>query len=440
MKNTSTIVTTCALLCIIMGWNRAGAQDPLEFTGSIFNPVLVHGGPGSYDENLLVGSNITWSDGIFYLYYVGIGMNEQGVCLATSVDGYIFDKSEDNPLLTPSGMGFDSLGAGSGPVVKDGQTWVMYYNARQYPGWGPGESTGRATAQDLTGPWQRSAGPVITVGSPGEWDAALISTTSVLPLDTGGFIMYYYASDDFNNAWLMGMATSPDGITWNKYNDPNTTDPPYAESDPILPAGAAGEFDEWGVVGSGVLRMHGFYHMYYAGLGPGPGGFRTDIGYAYSIDGITWEKWPENPVYVQENDPYFDPSTMIFENNAILVHGAYVYMYYDYGTVENAIGLATAPNIWEGIGDRTTNDGLRMTNYPNPVRQSTVFCYYLDEYTHVKLEVFDGYGNRIAIPADESQTAGEQRILWNARDLPAGIYNYRLTAKGIQETGKLIKL
>ncbi|MDP1623436.1 MAG: T9SS type A sorting domain-containing protein [Bacteroidales bacterium] len=436
MKKAITVLALGILWSLLPGWNGAIAQEPLEFTGSFFNPVLTHGDPGSYDGDLLVAPYALWDNGAFYIFYAGNG----GGCLATSSDGLIYTKFAGNPVITPSGNGFDSLFAGGGPVLKVGPKWVMYYGARQYPGWGPGESTGRATADSLTGVWERSSAPVLTIGSPGEWDAGLVNTNNVLPLDTGGFIMFYYASDDFNSNWLMGMATSPDGITWTKYNDPATTQAPFAESDPILPAGAPGEFDEWGVTGAGVLRMGGYYHMYYAALCPDPTlGYRSDIGYAYSSDGISWEKWPENPVYVQENDPYFNNTTMIYEQPCTLVNGSTVYLYYDYGTWENSLGLATAPNIWVGINERITNYKLQITNYPNPVYQSTTFFYSLKDPGQVKLEIFDSFGRLVEVLENASRPKGKHQVTWNAENYPAGIYNYRLWAGGAVGKGKVIK-
>lgn len=435
MKKSVTIFMLSAMITLFPGWNGAIAQLPLDFTGSPYNPVLTHGVPGSYDD-LLVAPFVVWDEGTFYMFYAANG----GGCLASSDDGLIFAKFAGNPIITASGVGFDSLGAGGGPVLKAGQQWVMYYGARQYPGYGPGESTGMATADNLEGPWEQSFEPVLTIGSPGEWDMGLVYTTSVLPLDTGGFILFYYGATEFNGFWIMGMATSPDGITWTKYNDPNTTQPPYAESDPILPAGGPGSFDEWGVTGAGVLRMGGYYHMYYSSLGPDPSlGYRSDIGYAYSEDGITWTKWPGNPVYAQEDDPYLDPATMIVEQASTMIHDSTVYLYYDYGTTENSIGLAKAYNVWFGTNEPVKmENALRITNFPNPVAQSTTFSFMLNEPGKVKLELFDSFGRLAAVVADEFMSSGRQERSWNAESYPAGVYSYRLESTGKTGIGKLI--
>lgn len=434
MKKQVTLLVFSAILYSFTGLNRAFAQEALQFTANQNNPALTHGDPGTYDGEFCVLPYPLWDNGTFYLFYTG----NAGVCFATSTDGYDFTKFTGNPVLTASGSGFDSLGAAQAVVLKVGAKWVMYYNARQFPGWGPGESIGRATADSLTGAWDRSLAPMLTLGSAGEWDAGLITPNNVFPLASGGFIMFYYASTDFNGTWLMGMATSPDGINWTKYNDPATTQAPYAESDPILPAGESGEFDEWGVLGAGVFKKGGFYHMYYSGVGPGPGGYRTDIGFAFSADGITWQKWAENPVYVQEDDPYFNAITMIFEQPGVLLYNSTVFMYYDYGVQENSLGMATADcpikiSEWE-----LSDYALRITNSPNPVTQSTTFSYNLEESGQVSLDIFDSFGRLIATPLNEWQPQGEKHILWDARKVPAGIYCLRLHCGKMEGKGKML--
>ena len=42
----------------------------------------------------------------------------------------------------------------------------------------------------------------------------------------------------------IGMATSPDGITWTKYDDPATTDAAFAASDPVMVPPAHFDFNQ----------------------------------------------------------------------------------------------------------------------------------------------------------------------------------------------------
>ena len=433
MKKSFTILILSIIIYFFPVWNGTFAQEPLDFMAFGNNPVLTHGNPGSYDATMCIIPYALWHDQIFYLYYTG----DEGICLATSPDGYNYTKFTGNPLLIPSASGFDSYGVSQGVVLEVGSKWVMYYNGRDAAGYGPGKYVGRATSDSLTGVWERSANPVLTVGGTGEWDEGFITPNMVIPMDMGGYIMFYSASSDFfTGYWEIGMATSQDGITWTKYNDPSTTFPPYNDSDPVLKVGASGEWDEGAAWECTVIFKHGYYEMYYSGAVP----TANAIGYAWSDDGITWEKWPENPIYITQDDPYAVNTNSPIEVPSLLIYNETVFMYYDYGTAENSIGVATA-DVWVGKEDKEiTNYELRITNYPNPVSQSTTFSYTLKEPGHVTIQVFNSFGQLVAEPLNAQQTKGEQKVTWDAENLPSGIYFYRIQAGKEAGGGKMIKL
>jgi len=420
------------IICFLPGWNGVIAQEPLAFTAYGNNPVLTHGIPGSYDATWCFLPFALWYDEIFYLYYSG----DEGICVATSSDGYTFEKFSGNPILMPSASGFDSYQITQTFIIETGSQWVMYYCGREDPGSGPGQAIGRATSDNLTGPWERLTDPVMTVGDPGEWDEGFIAPNGIFPLDTGGYIMFYSASTDFfTGYWEIGMATSQDGIIWTKYNDPTTILPPYVESDPVLKVGVTGEWDEWHAWECTVIFKHGYYEMYYSGGGPTTNG----IGYAWSYDGITWEKWPENPIYSTQDDPYGVSIGGQVEVPSILIYNETVLMYYDYGPDPAEIGMATA-DIWVGSDEkRITNNDLRMTIYPNPFQLSTVFSYSLEESGLVKLDIIDSFGRFVAELVNCYQHTGDHYISWNAEAVPAGIYYARLQADEKTRSGKLVK-
>jgi hypothetical protein len=80
-------------------------------------------------------------------------------------------------------------------------------------------------------------------------------------------------------------------------------------------------------------------------------------------------------------------------------------------------------------------------NYPNPFNPVTVIQYDLPGDCHVRLEVFDIQGRKVAAIVDEYQEAGSKTVRWNAgRELPSGVYFCRLRACGISETKKMVIL
>jgi hypothetical protein len=65
-------------------------------------------------------------------------------------------------------------------------------------------------------------------------------------------------------------------------------------------------------------------------------------------------------------------------------------------------------------------------NYPNPFNPSTILSYNLKTDASVKLTVFNLVGQSVRVLVDGYQTAGYYEASFDATDLPAGIYLYKL--------------
>ena len=94
------------------------------------------------------------------------------------------------------------------------------------------------------------------------------------------------------------MATSTDGIHWIKYDDPETTEPAFAESDPVLSRVSGSDWEDWHVKDSNVRRIDGRWKMLYHGTTAAKTG---NFGFAWSDDGIHWERDTGNPVIEAAN-------------------------------------------------------------------------------------------------------------------------------------------
>ena len=74
-------------------------------------------------------------------------------------------------------------------------------------------------------------------------------------------------------------------------------------------------------------------------------------------------------------------------------------------------------------------------NYPNPFNPSTIIPYQIPTTTHVRLEVFNLLGQRLATLVDGARPAGAHTAQWDATDaagraVGAGVFIYRLTGGG----------
>ena len=82
-------------------------------------------------------------------------------------------------------------------------------------------------------------------------------------------------------------------------------------------------------------------------------------------------------------------------------------------------------------------------NYPNPFNPSTVIPYQLPTAGHVRLEVFNVLGQRLATLVDAERSAGAHTAQWDGTDasgraVGAGVYIYRLSSGGMTESQRMV--
>jgi len=198
----------------------------------------------------------------------------------TSTDGVTWKLAEATPSLTSEDVPFAQPGAdvSTGFVTEDG-TWVLIFESvNAVARW----EIGRATAPSPDGPWTVDPAPILTGGSAGSWDAGGLAWPSVVRTD-GGYLMYFTGLDMPRGKGAIGLATSPDGVTWTKHEGP------------VLVADQAWELQKLdrprvAVTPRGLV-------MVYAG------GRLTDRGVAWSNDGVTWQKAGDAPTITRADFP-----------------------------------------------------------------------------------------------------------------------------------------
>ncbi len=97
-----------------------------------------------------------------------------------------------------------------------------------------------------------------------------------------------------------------------------------------------------------------------------------------------------------------------------------------------------------GINYRTGHKIVKLfklyQNYPNPFNPETKINYVINCPGNVKLIIYNLLGQEVARLVDEYQRPGEYNVMWNASNLPSGVYIYRLKVNDYSEVRKCVLL
>jgi hypothetical protein len=79
-----------------------------------------------------------------------------------------------------------------------------------------------------------------------------------------------------------------------------------------------------------------------------------------------------------------------------------------------------------------------LGNYPNPFNAQTVISYELPVSGHVRLEVYNLLGQKVATLVNSEEGAGHKSATWDASEVSSGLYFYKLSCAGVSETRRMI--
>jgi hypothetical protein len=92
-----------------------------------------------------------------------------------------------------------------------------------------------------------------------------------------------------------------------------------------------------------------------------------------------------------------------------------------------------------GIIEKLANPTFKFLNfYPNPFSENTTIEFHLYQNANVQLEIFDFLGNKVTELVNKDLSTGIYKTIFNAGNLPNGIYVSKLTVDGKTAFGKLV--
>lgn len=213
------------------------------WTANPGNPILSNGPEGSWDEYSVANPMVLKDGGTYKMWYTGYdNENLARIGYATSSDGTVWEKFENNPVLDVSTDDWDSFHLHTPYIVKDGETYRMWYAGHDGSGgtWG----IGYATSTDGVN-WERpSMDPVLVPEE--NWEFTAVHTPVVM-VEQGKFLMWYGGQDgNLGTGGIVqtGFAASEDGVHWVK-----------DEQNPVLKVGGPNTSDEYVALALGIFKV-----------------------------------------------------------------------------------------------------------------------------------------------------------------------------------------
>ncbi len=118
-----------------------------------------------------------------------------------------------------------------------------------------------------------------------------------------------------------------------------------------------------------------------------------------------------------------------------------LYVYHSSSDYQNPAKIALSGTVAQGAEPRNPIVPVEyalLQNYPNPFNGATEIRFELPLATHVKLEVFDLLGNRVATLLDETREAGRHSVTWQADSAASGVYICRLSAGAYESETRML--
>ncbi len=315
--------------------------------------VVIYSGESDLkvQENVLTQVNLT-------LYPIGNGTGEVYIHVTWGNQNSWIDYNY-NPIFTPSDNPSYPVSVSTSKVLYDNEIFKMWYLCTYNSGKG---NVWYAESKDGLN-WQNKFDePIFVNGMNSKWDGYTVGPGTILKENSNNYKMYYNGWNDQYGQWQVGLATSIDGIHWERY------------SDPVLKADSLNEFK---VGATSVIKINDLYYMFYGSSSIYNYNYMR-INLATSSDGINWEKYSGNPI-ISPTEPWEGIGVtfpaVIYDNNRFVM----VYSSVDrtkFGIAYSDDGKTWVKNSNYTLSNQTTNTKWIQINYPFLVKVGNEYRLY----------------------------------------------------------------
>jgi hypothetical protein len=370
-------------------------------------------------------------------YPVNAGWNMISIALAVP-DG------RTTVLYPTATTGAFSYVAGTGYVQRDtltnGMGYWLKFGTNQTVG-----ITGSILTSDTIGV-QTGWNMIGSISSP-------VDTASIVSIPPGNLQSLYYG---YSGGYSPAATIVPGMAYWLKANGPGQLIMTSSGSSG-RPATAANEFDRFYslavtdsrgsrqilYLGSDVELLTGSYEL----PPPGPEGV-FDVRFASQRMVEVYSEGAERSEHPIEIRSAEYPLTVAWDFRSV---GGRVFRLRD-----GVTGTIIVPRLLSGRGELKVTDPAvhrlvltvepvtvptevtLLQNYPNPFNPSTVIRFGLPQKNHVRLELYNTLGQRVAKLVDELMDGGYHEVVFENPGLASGVYFYRLTTTNFTQTRRLV--
>ena len=229
------------LLITVLAMSSVDLLAQVNWTKYPGNPVLP-GQPGTWYAYTTMNSVLYNADSSRYEMWFTAGAQiayPYTIGYAWSSDGISWNVYSANPVLTPTSGEWDAYMVLAPYVLRENGQYKMWYT-------GCATSSildriGYATSPDGINWTKHPLNPVLEPGTE-PWESAAVAYPCIMPY-SNGYKMWYGGYSANLSETALGYATSPDGITWEKY-----------AGNPVLTPGASGQWDRCSIWPPGIIH------------------------------------------------------------------------------------------------------------------------------------------------------------------------------------------
>ena len=185
--------------------------------------------------------------------------------------------------------------------------------------------------------------PILDLGSLGEWDDTNVHEPCVYKEKKAYFMLYYGRHGEIQQKeGAIGLATSPDGINWQKHRN-----------NPVLKP--SGEFDRNGVLSPIVIKENGYYYLFFTMIDSSG---EWSVGLACSKDLINYTKMNGGRPVLKSSASGWDSKNIL--HPYVFKEGNLYYMFY------TGVDASEDPFHWR-IGLAVSTDKIKWKKTGKPV-------------------------------------------------------------------------